>query len=109
MKTQSSSWADALRTGKEHLITDLSNTVFGLSDLSFRWDKLGDDKDKYGLNLDTNRAKCLTFLTQSLLKNGLKLLEELYATPLELVSGIHKVPFYGFCLSPSIVGVLIYV
>ena len=51
MNTQSSSWADALRTGKEPLITDLSNTVFGLSDLSFMWDKLGDDKDKYGLNL----------------------------------------------------------
>ena len=83
---------------------DLSELVFGLSDLAVRLDKLGDDKDKYGLDLDMKRAKCLTLLTQSLLQNGLKYLEELEATTLDLVSGIHKVTFCGCYLPFSKVG-----
>ena len=40
----------------------------------------------------------------SLLTNGLTLLVDLEATPLVLVSGIHKVPFNGYYLPPSMVG-----
>ena len=107
MKTQAATWDYALQTGKEPLVLDLAELVFGLSDLAVRLDKLGDDKDKYGLDLDMKRAKCLTLLTQSLLQNGLKYLEELEATTLDLVSGIHKVTFCGFYLPLLMVGVLI--
>ena len=51
MNTQASTWADDLWTEKENLITDLTKLVFGLSALAVRLNKLGDDKDKYGLNL----------------------------------------------------------
>ena len=54
-----------------------------------------------------NGQTCLTLLTQSLLQNVLESLEELKETPLELVSGIHKVPFHGFYLPLSIAVVLI--
>ena len=86
---------------------DLSELVFGLSALAVRLDKLGDNKDKYGPDIDTKRSKCLTLLTQYLLQNGLELLEELEANPLELVSGIHKVPFLSCYLPILMVGVLI--
>ena len=109
MKTQAVAWADALRTWREPPISDIAKIIFGLSALAVRLDKLGDDKDKYDLNLNTKRKTCLTLLTQSLLQNGFKLLEELEATPLELVSGINKVPFHGCYLPLSIAGVLIYV
>ena len=107
MKTQAATWDYALQTGKEPLVLDLAELVFGLSDLAVRLDKLGDDKDKYGLDLDMKKAKCLTLLTQYLLQNGLKYLEELEATTLDLVSGIHKVTFCGFYLPLLMVGVLI--
>ena len=109
MKTLTVAWDESLWTGKEHLILDPSKLVFCISALEVRLDKLGDDKDKYDLNLNTKRKTCLTLLTQSLLQNGFKLLEELEATPLELVSGINKVPFHGCYLPLSIAGVLIYV
>ena len=48
-------------------------------------------------------------LTSSILTNGLASLSDIEATPLELVSGIHKVPFCGCYLPSSIVRVLIYV
>ena len=107
MKTQDITWVDALRTGKEPLITDLADLFLCLSALGFRLDKLGADKDKYDLDHDTNRANCLTLLTQFLLQNGIESLEELEATSLEFVSGILKVPFLGFYLPLSIVGALI--
>ena len=72
VNTQASTWADALRTGKQPLITDPAELVFGLSALAVRLDKLGEDKDKYGIDIDTKRLNCLTLLTQSLLQNGLK-------------------------------------
>ena len=96
VKTQAANWADALWTWKEPLISDLDELVFGISSLAVRMDKLGDNKDKYGLDIDTKREKCLTLLAQSILQNGLKYLEELQATPSELVFGIHKVPFLGY-------------
>ena len=77
MKTQAGSWSDSLWAGKEPLISDLAELVFVLSDSTVRLDKLGDNKYKYGLDLNTKRAKCLTLLTQSLLQNGLEFLEEL--------------------------------
>ena len=63
MKTLAVAWADALQTGKEPLILDLSELVFGLSASEVRLDKLGNDKDKDGLDIDTKKAKCLTLLT----------------------------------------------
>ena len=70
-------------------------------------DKLGDDKDKYGLDIDTKREKFLTLLTLSLLQNVLESLEYIEATILDLVSSIHKVPFCGCYLPLSVVVVLI--
>ena len=67
-------------------------------------DKLGDNKDKYVLNIDTNIVKGLTLLTLSLLHNGIKLMKELEAILSELVSGIHKVTFCGCYLPFSKVG-----
>ena len=107
VRTQAAAWDDSLWTGKEPLISDLAEIMFGLYSSAVRLEKLGEDKDKDGINIDTKISKCLTLLTQSLLQNGLELLEELEATPLELVSGIHKVPFLGRYLPLSIVGVLI--
>ena len=49
----------------------------------------------------------IPLLTSSLLNNGLALLSDLEATPLELVYGIHKVPFCGCYLPSLMVGVLI--
>ena len=97
MKTLAVSWADALRTGKEPLISDLSDIVFGLSSLAVRLENLGDDKDKDSLDINAKKGKFLTLLllTQSLLQNGLASLDELDATRLELVSRIYKVPFLG--------------
>ena len=67
MKTQAASWANALWTWKDPLVSDLTDLIFGLSASPVRLDKLGDDKDKYVINIDTKRANCLTLLTQSLL------------------------------------------
>ena len=69
--------------------------------------KLGSDLDEKDVNLDTKKEKCLYLLTSSLLSNGPELLEDIEATPLELVSGIHKVPFCGCYLPLSMVGFLI--
>ena len=106
MKTQASAWANALWNGKEPLISDLADLVFDLSSLAYRLENLGDDKDEDGLNIDTKKETCLTLLTLSLLQNGLNYLEDIEATPLELVSGIHKVPFCGCHLTITMVGVL---
>ena len=46
-------------------------------------------------------------LTSSILTNGLASLSDIEATPLELVSGIHKVPFCGCYLPSLMVGLLI--
>ena len=51
----------------------------------------------------------ISLLTSSLLANGLASLSDIEATPLELVSGIHKVPFCGYYLPTLMVGFLIYV
>ena len=69
--------------------------------------KLGSDLDEKDVNLDTKKAKCIYLLASYLLSNGLESLEDLEATPLELVYGIHKVPFCGCYLPSSMVGVLI--
>ena len=71
VNTYASSWVDALWTGKEPLISDLAEIVFGLSYLAVRLDKLGDYKDKYCLDLDMKREKCLTLITKSIVQNGL--------------------------------------
>ena len=73
MNTLAVSWADALRTGKEPLISDLSELVFGLSYLAVRLAKLGEYKDKYGLDIDTKKAKCLTFLKILSFRTALRL------------------------------------
>ena len=109
MKTQAATWDYALQTGKEPLVLDLAELVFGLSDLAVRLDKLIDNNDEDILDIDTKRENCLTILSSYLLQNGLELLEELEATPLELVSDIHKFPFIGCYLPLLMVGVLIYV
>ena len=63
VKTQAAAWSDALWTGKEPLISDLAEIFSGLSSSAIRLEKLGDDKDKYGFDIDTKRSKCLTLLT----------------------------------------------
>ena len=82
LKTQASAWSDALWTGKEPLISDLAEIFSGLSSSAIRLEKLGDDKDKDGLNIDTKKENCLIFLTQYLLQNILEFMEELEETPL---------------------------
>ena len=68
---------------------------------------MGENKDRDDLDIDTKSKTCLTLLSQYLLQNGLNSLEELEATPLELLSGINKVPFNGCYLPLLMVGVLI--
>ena len=55
VKTHASAWDNALWTGKEPLISDLSQLVFELYYLADRLDELGEDKDQDGLNLDIDR------------------------------------------------------
>ena len=59
-----------------------------------------------GKTLGEKKDIFISLLTLSLLTNGFALLEDLEATPLELVSGIHKVPFNGCYLPSSMVGAL---
>ena len=67
-------------------------------------EKLGGCQDGKGKNL----GGCfISLLTSSLLPNGLVSLSDVEATPLELVSGIHKVPFFGCYLPSLMVGLLI--
>ena len=96
-------------TGVDTSISDLDIIVFGLSSDQDRLEKLGDGQDGKRNNLREKKDVCPSLLTLSLLANGLVLLPNLEATPLELVSGIHKVPFCGCYLPSSIVRVLIYV
>ena len=102
-------WTDDIWTGKEPPISDLAKLIFGLYALAVRLNKLGDDTYEEDLYLYTKITMCLTLLSQYLLQKGLESLEELEETPLDLVPGIHKVPFHGCYLPLSIVGVLIYV
>ena len=97
-----SNWYGALDLG-------YSQTFFYLSPDRDRLEKLGNGKGGKGNNLEEKKDVCLYLLTLSLLANGLVLLPNLEATPLELVSGIHKVHFCGCYLPSSIVRVLIYV
>ena len=93
MKTQSGSWSDALRNGKEPLFSDLAELVFCLSSSAVRLEKLSNYKDRYGIDINTKRAKFITLLTHSILHNSLKSLEELESDPLGLVYVVHKVHF----------------
>ena len=56
-------------------------------------EKLGNGKGGKGNNLEEKKDVCLYLLTLSLLANGAALLSDFEATTLELVYGIHKVPF----------------
>ena len=56
-------------------------------------EKLGDGQDGKEKNLGEKMDVCLSLLTSSLLANSLASLSDLEATPLELVSSIHKVYF----------------
>ena len=64
--------------------------------------------ESYGRkNLDEKKHFFLSLLTSSLLTNGIATLDELEATPLVLVYGIHKVTFNGCYLPPYMVGDLV--
>ena len=107
MRNQASALADALQTGKEPMVSDLAKITFGLTSLADRLAKSGNDKDKEDFDIDTEIETCLTLLIPSLLQNDLDYLEDLEATPLDLVSGINKVHFCGCYFPLLIVGVLI--
>ena len=70
-------------------------------------EKLGIGLDDKGVNFKINKDKCISLLTSSLLYNSLESLEDLEATPLKLLSSIHKVYFCGCYLPYLMVGVLI--
>ena len=89
------------------MILDLDRIVFGLSSDQYRLEKLGDGQDGKGKNLGEMKDVCLSLLMSSLLANGLTLLLDIEATPLELVSGIHKVHFCGCYVPSSIARVII--
>ena len=94
---QYKAWAKSLQTGVDPAILDLATIVFDLSPDQDRLEKLGGFLHG-GKNLGEKNYICLTLLTLSLISNGLASFEDLEATPLDLVSVIHKVPFCGFCL-----------
>ena len=71
LKTQAATWDNSLWNRKEPLVLYLAEICFGLSASAIRLGKLGDDKDKCGLGIDTNIEKCLILLTSYLLQNGL--------------------------------------
>ena len=54
-----------------------------------------------------NKDKCINLLTNYLHCNGLESLKDLYLTPLNFVSGVHKGSEYGGYLPLSMVGALI--
>ena len=60
---------------------------------------MGDDKDENKLDIDTKKATCITLIAKSLFQNGLGYMKDLEATPVELVSGIHKATAYGCYLT----------
>ena len=84
---------------------DLSQYIFGPTSDWDRLEKLGDGLAG-GKNLGHKKDACLYLLCLSLLANGLASLTDLEATPLELVSSIHKVNFCGCYLPSSMVEVL---
>ena len=59
-----------------------------------------------GKTLGEKKDIFISLLTSYILTNGLVSLEDLEVNPLELVSGIHKVPFNGCYLPSSMVGAL---
>ena len=87
----------------EPVISYIATIIFDLSTDQDRLDNVGDGLHG-GKNLGEEKDICLTLLTLSLLSNGLASLEDLEATPLELVSGIHKVIICGCYLPSSMVG-----
>ena len=95
VKSQDCDWDDALQTGVESAISDLAKIVFGLSYDLDRLDNLCDGQDKKGNSLGENKDVCLSLLTFSILANRLLSLSYIEATPLDLVSFIHKIPLCG--------------
>ena len=86
---------------------DISRIIFDLSPDQYRLENLGYVQDGKGENLGERKDFCLSLLTFSLLANGLASLLDLETPPMELVSGIHNVPFCGCYLPSSMVEVLI--
>ena len=78
----------------ESAILDLARIFSGLSSDRDMLEKLVDSLAG-GKNIGENNDACFTLLTSCLLANGLASLSYIETTPLDLVSGIHKVPFCG--------------
>ena len=106
-KTLALVWATALWTRMEDSTSDLATFIFGLSLQGVRLCEWGDSLDVDGVSFYTKKEACLILLTKLIRVNGLKYLEDLCATPLELVSGIHEGSAHGCYLPLSIVGDLI--
>ena len=88
-------------------MSELATFIFGLSSQEVRLQKWGKGPSIDEEIFMKNMSKCLTLLTKSLLYNGLESLEDLYATPLDLVSGIHKGSAHGGYIPLLMVGALI--
>ena len=88
-KTLDLSWPAGLHIGVEVYNSDQSKFIFIHSYQGVRLGELGDSLDA-DVRFDTKKDTCLILLTKFLCVNGIKSLEEVYATPLDLVSGIHN-------------------
>ena len=88
-------------------MSELATFIFGLSSQEVRLQKWGKGPSIDEEIFMKNMSKCLTLLTKSLLYNGLESLEDLYATPLDLVSDVHKSYAHGGYLPLLMVGVII--
>ena len=83
--------------------------IFGLPSLGDRLKEWSNSPSAYGNLFGTKKYARLTLLTNLLHVNGFKSFEDVDATPLELVSTIHKGFAHGAYLPLSTVGALLYV
>ena len=86
---------------------ELATFIFGLSSQGESLGEWGKGPSIVDADFLKNRDECLTILNNSLCYNGLDSLDGLDATPLDLVSGVHKGSAHGSYLTLLMLGALI--
>ena len=89
-KYLSSAWAAYLFIGGEIAISEMDTFIFSLSHQGVRLEEWGKGLVAVEAEFVKNMDDCLTLLTNLLCYNGLESIDGLDATPLDLVSGIHR-------------------
>ena len=94
---------------KEVAKSDLGKFVFGVSNRGGKLKEICKGRVISDEIFQRKKVKCLQLLINSLYYNGLRSLDALDASPLNLVLGVHKCAAHGGYLTLSVFGSLIYV